>query len=72
MNELTPINIQWLSDSSDCDTCGMSYAEGAVVTGAVTLDLTPSSHCFGGDNWDQSDVYKLILEKLGYIILEDY
>lgn len=62
------IEIEWLHDSSNCDTCGMTYAEGARVTidGKVALELTPVAHCFGGDNYDESDVYKRILEHLGH------
>ena len=62
------IETEWLDDSYDCETCGPSYADGAIVKigGAVALDLTPHAHCYSGSNYSQSDVYKAILEHLGY------
>lgn len=70
---LANIKIEWLHDDHDCETCGASYAEGARVTidGAVALDLQPVAHCFDGKNWQDDDVYKLILEKLGYTVEAD-
>ena len=67
---MAQIDIEWLDDSSDCDTCGCSYAEGAVVKidGEVTLDLTPSAHCFGGVNHDREDVFYRILQHLGHTV----
>lgn len=69
------INIEWLSDDSDCDTCGSNWAEGAKVTNADTgeliLHLQPAASCFGGDHWGDAEVYKLLLEKLGYNLIDD-
>lgn len=65
---MAKIEIEWLDDSSNCETCGPSYAEGAVVKidGAVALDLTPCAHCFGGTNHDREDVLQHALEHLGH------
>jgi hypothetical protein len=62
------LKIEWLSDSVDCETCGGNYADGARVwlDGELLLELIPVAHCFDSANWYESDVYKLILEKLGY------
>lgn len=54
----------------DCDTCGSSWAEGARVTGAVQLEFEAVAHCYGGINTDREDVYKAILAKLGYEVVE--
>jgi hypothetical protein len=65
------IHINWLSDTSpNCETCGTSYAEGAIVRidDELVLALMPSAHCFGGDSWDQHEVYRLIFEKLGHTV----
>lgn len=65
------IEIEWLSDDFDCDTCGGSWAEGAIVRfdGEVVIDMTPVAHCYGGDSYSQDMVYTAILEKLGHVIV---
>ena len=67
------IKIKWLHDSYDCETCGLSYAEGAFVTldENVLLDLEPAAHCFESNHWDCDTVYKLILEKIGHHVEDD-
>ena len=67
------VKIKWLWDESDCDTCGVSYAGGARVTlnGEPLLELTPVATCFGGDDWSTADVYRLIIEKLGYQVEDE-
>ena len=64
------IHIKWLSDDSYCDTCGTNWAEGAMVTldGKPLLELNPHATCFGGDHWDRADVYRRIIEKMGYAV----
>jgi len=66
------IKIQWLWDSTDCDTCGSSYADGAKVwlDDEIILELLPVASCYGGDNYDTSDVYLRVLKHLGYTIEE--
>lgn len=66
------LEIKWLSDDSDCDTCGSSYADGARVTlnGEPLLELTPVASCLGGAHWSEADVYRKIIEKLGYQVRE--
>lgn len=67
---MSTIRIEWLSDTWDCETCGMSFAEGArvYVDGKLSLDLPPSAHCFGGNNYEQSEVFERILKSLGHEI----
>lgn len=62
------IEIEWLHDNSDCDVCGVSWAQGAVVfiDGEEFLRLEPSAHCTSCDDWTEEEVYKAVLEKLGY------
>jgi hypothetical protein len=65
---LNTVNIEWLSDSTDCDQAGCSggYSTGAIVKldGTIILELIPVAACFGGDSWDREDVWAMILEKL--------
>ena len=71
---MSNIKIEHLSDTSDCETCGMSWAEGAIVylNEEVLLEMIPHASCFGGDHWSESDIYKNILLKLGYQIDEGF
>ena len=68
------IKIEWLSDDNDCEQCGYNYSYGARVwlEGAKFLELIPSASCFGGNHWDESDVYKEIFDKLGYRVEMEY
>lgn len=67
---MNTITIKWLSDSADCNHAGCSggYSEGVIVTmnGEPWIELIPTASCFGGDNWSESDVYRIIFKKLGY------
>lgn len=67
------LEITWLQDDYDCEDCGFSSAEGASVTldGKDFLLLDPLAHCFGGASWDEAEVYKAILEKLGFTFTFD-
>lgn len=65
---MSVIDIEWLSDSCECETCGTSYADGASVTidGELILDLTPHAHCYDGTDYQPEEVYKLIFKHLGH------
>jgi hypothetical protein len=66
------IEIRWIVDSYDCETCGGSSAEGAIVTlnGEEILRLEPLAHCYNSIEFSQEDVYKKLLETLGYEVTE--
>jgi len=61
------IEIRWLKDSYECDDCGLSVADGAVVVidGEEAVDMTPCAHCYDGSDYDESEVYRAILERFG-------
>jgi hypothetical protein len=67
---MSTIEIQWLSDSYDCETCGRTWAEGAIVKidGQIAMDLTPYAHCFDGVHCERDDVMVKILEHLGHTV----
>ena len=69
---MSTIEIEWLYDSHDCETCGGSYAEGASVRidSVEAISLKPVAHCFDGDHHNESDVYKAILKHLGHTVLD--
>jgi len=66
------IEITRTSDSTYCESCGYSYADGAIVhiDGQESLNLEPHAHCFGGDNYQDADIYKAILTHLGHEVIE--
>jgi hypothetical protein len=63
------IKIKWLYDDHDCETCGSSYAEGAVINiNGKEIELEPLAHCFGGTTYDERKVFETILKELGYTV----
>lgn len=66
------IEIRWIVDTHDCETCGSSFAEGAIVSldGKEILRLEPLAHCYNSIEFTQEDVYKKLLEHLGYEVTE--
>lgn len=69
------IEINWLSDSMDCETCGTSYADGAVVnfeSDIPSIHMLPHAHCYDGDHYDAETIYKEILRRLGYTVKDVY
>ena len=67
---MSKIKIEWLSDWSECDTCGPSYAEGArvYIDDALVIVLEAAAHCFDGSTYESEDVFKAILEHLGHTV----
>lgn len=67
---MSKIEIEWLVDEYDCDTCGSNWAEGAVVKidGELVFDLSPSAHCYAGVSYSQEDIYKKILNHLHEVV----
>lgn len=66
------IKIKWMYDTHECDTCGSSYALGAIITmGNTTICMEPVAHCYEGVDYTTDDVYKLILSELGYTVEDE-
>lgn len=70
------LNITYTSDEHECDDCGSSYAQGAIVRlddhAEPFLELIPVAHCFGGTHYEDENIYKDILMKLGYEVEVGY
>jgi hypothetical protein len=64
------IGIKRLSDTHDCETCGSSWADGALVyiDDALALELEPHAHCYDGTNYNDEDIFRKILEHLGHTV----
>ena len=67
------IKITWLEHHHDCETCGSSYAVGAIVHIAdhKVMMMEPIAHCYNSENYYPEDVYKRILSELGYTVEEE-
>lgn len=70
---MSAIHIVWLSDSHDCESCGPTYAEGALVLidGEEVINLEPVAHCFDGSDHRPEQVFTAILQHLGHSVTED-
>ena len=68
------VQIQWSEDTHECDTCGCSWATGAVVTvdGRVVMNKPALASCWNSIDVDVVDVYKAIIEHLGCEVTETY
>ena len=66
------IEIRWILDEYDCETCGASSAEGAIVSldGKELFRLDPVAHCYNSTYHTEKDVYHRLLETLGYQVTE--
>lgn len=70
------IQIEWLHDEHECETCGYAYAEGArvhIMRNAAwdhLFTLEPHAFCYDGDHWDRDKIYLEILKTLGHEIVE--
>lgn len=63
---MSTVKIEWSTDSWDCETCGRSWEEGAVVwvDDEIILNEPASAHCYDGSGADESEVIRVICEKL--------
>lgn len=66
------IRIERLVDDFECDDCGVSYSEGARVffETVEAFELTPAASCYGGEHYEDKDIYKKILEILGHEVID--
>ena len=73
MTDSKIINIEWLSDEYECETCGTTYAEGAhvVLPDGTELHLTPTAHCYACTSYGPEAVYAAIFKALGYTLNHD-
>lgn len=62
------LEIEWLYDQYECDMCGPSYAEGAIVRldNVVIMELIPHAHCYSSESWEAEEVFVQLLESFGF------
>lgn len=64
------ITIERLDDQHDCDTCGYSFAYGAIIRfdGKVVISMIPEAHCYAGKDYTDDMVFEAIFYKLGHTL----
>ena len=64
------LEIDWLTDDHDCESCGSAFSQGAEVrlNGKVMLSLLPLAMCFGSESYHEIDIYQAILNHLGFTV----
>ena len=69
---MTDVSVEWLYDSTDCDTCGYNWADGARVyfDDKLVLDLKPVATCFDSVSYSTEQVFGMILKELGHNLKE--
>lgn len=70
---MADIRIERTTDYHDCDTCGLSMAEGANVSvdGHLVIELKPHASCFEQDSYSDREVFAAILNLLGHTVSID-
>ena len=65
---MAKVKIECLSDYSDCETCGSSYAQGGRIwiNDDLVWAVVPNAHCLGGDAYGLEEILIIALEKLGF------
>lgn len=60
------ISVEYLTDSSECETCGGSYAQGFIcrVDGKERIRRTPVASCLGGDDWNDEETWQIIIKEI--------
>lgn len=67
------IEIETLSDSHDCETCGGSWAEGGIVyvDGKELLRREPVAYCYGVPSFSEHELLVMALKKIGVEVTVD-
>lgn len=65
------VEIEWVYDEHDCEVCGPSYAEGAIVRvdNVVILEMMPSAHCYSSESYEPEEVYNALLNRFGFDVI---
>jgi hypothetical protein len=65
------VEIEWVYDEYDCETCGPSYAEGAIVRvdNVVILEMMPHAHCYSSESYEPEEVYNALLNRFGFDVV---
>lgn len=69
---MSKLKIEWSNDVYDCEDCGTSYSDGAIVKldNEVILNAPASAHCMGSVNVDYVHILIALCRKLNISIEE--
>jgi len=69
---MSEIRIEWRFDESDCETCGMSWSDGAdvYIDGELAFQKAPIAHCYAGESFSPEDILRAIIFHLGHTVVE--
>lgn len=65
------IHVESITDSHDCETCGLEFASGYVISvdGVVAIDKTPYAYCYNETDYPEDgywfDILGLLQSHLG-------
>jgi len=64
---MTKISIEWTQDVYDCETCGMSWADGGkiYIDGKMVDEVEPVAYCSGGISASEDELLVLALAHMG-------
>lgn len=71
---MAQIEIEWLNDEHKCETCGWSYASGAIVKidGKAGIFMVPVASCLYPVSYEATDVYTAIITHLGHTLIDRF
>ena len=67
------INIETTSDTYECKTCGMGWAEGGYIflDGVKVDEFEPLAHCYGGQSASSDEILLIALAHMGIDVTVD-
>ena len=65
---MSKVVIQVMSDCNDCEQCGGGSEDGGVIMidNEVVFEHIPQASCFGNESYNESDLLRMAIEKLGH------
>ena len=65
---MSKVVIQVMSDRNDCEQCGGGSEDGGVIMidNEVVFEHIPQASCFGNKSYYESDLLRMVIEKLGH------
>lgn len=66
--------VTYLEDTTDCETCGMSFAMGYIVEcpDGEVLERIPHAACYDEEDYAPEEAINFILNKEKIIVEEEY
>lgn len=67
------IRFEFTTDTYDCETCGVSYAEGGKIyfDDELKFEFVPHAYCYDSDHMNEEEIFKKAFELLGHEVTFD-